>query len=192
MGDTLGSGVKRVEGASAGTWGNQSTPQCHPLRPLPSHRASWDSERAWLNTIRKASASRGVAELSLEMTQEMGRPQKAKSKPAMHQGQSWDLGRLSGVILEKHRARQSFLCKQGNGSLHVGAWLCAAVGFVLTTRGIEAFFMTYKSLCNLSCQHLGLSQSAAHIFPQYPYARTYHGMMACKWCTAVQPLPWPG
>lgn len=66
-------------------------------------------------------------------------------------------------------------------------WFCS-----LTTRGIEAFFITYKSLCNLSCQRLGLRQSAAHIFPQYPYAWTYRGMMARKWCTAVQPLPWPG
>lgn len=39
----------------------------------------------------------------------------------MGQGQSRDLGWLAGVILEKDRARQSFLCKQGTGSLHVAA-----------------------------------------------------------------------
>lgn len=81
--------------------------------------------------------------------------------------------------------------------VQTGKWLaacwclivCSCWFFSLTTKK-KPFSFNPKSYV-MFCRHLRLSQSEAHVFPQYPYARTYLGMVVCKWHTAIQPSPWP-
>ena len=64
-------------------------------------------------------------------------------------------------------------------------WFCS-----LTRNGVEVLFINCKSLCNISCRHLGLGRSAARL-PPVPTHMDLRGAVECKWCTAVQPVPWP-
>lgn len=63
-------------------------------------------------------------------------------------------------------------------------WFCH-----LTLKRHRSLFHEILKLCHVFCWPLGLSQAAAHVFPQFPHAWLCRGRMVCKWCTAVQPSP---
>jgi hypothetical protein len=102
------------------------------------------------------------------VTQKVGWTQKVKPKSTMHQGQNWDFGWLGGVILDKYKAWQSFLCKQRTDPCMLVPDVCRCWFCSLTRKGREAFSIKSRSLCNVSCQHLWLGQSATHVLPQCP------------------------
>ena len=75
--------------------------------------------------------------------------------------------------------------------VQTGKWLpacwclivCSCRFFRLTAKK-KPFSFNPKSYV-MFCWHRGRSQSEAHVFPQYPHARTYLGTMARKCCITL-------
>lgn len=186
---TLESGIKRGGRTALGHEETSRPPSAIPwgLCLVTGHHGTLNTP-SWMLPGRQAQAR--MRQCCLYQGDDLGNGQNSESKvKASH---------VSGPEL---RPRLALLCDsretQSTPELPVqtGKWLpacwcliiCSCWFCSLTTKGIGAFFIKSKSLCNVSCQHPGLQQSPACL-PPIPICMDLSwkdGMQMAHSCTIV-------